>query len=108
MYNILLWTGPEYDLRDYKDYWLVPNEKQNWHYTDWYDNPYFEAYEKIKSINNFTTNGSLSFKYEILPWLKLQLRAGGVAYANNNVTRSSVGTISKGRGGWEDWFYHEL
>ena len=70
--------------------------------TDWYDNPYFEAYEKIKSINNFTTNGSLSFKYEILPWLKLQLRAGGVAYANNNVTRSSVGTISKGRGGWED------
>ena len=29
MYNILLWTGPEYDLRDYKDYWLVPNEKQN-------------------------------------------------------------------------------
>ena len=39
MYNILLWTGPEYDLRDYKDYWLVPNEKQNWHYTDWYDNP---------------------------------------------------------------------
>lgn len=102
MYNILLWTGPEYDLRDYKDYWLVPNEKQNWHYTDWYDNPYFEAYEKIKSINNFTTNGSLSFKYEILPWLKLQLRAGGVAYANNNVTRSSVGTISKGRGGWED------
>lgn len=49
MYNILLWTGPEYDLRDYKDYWLVPNEKQNWHYTDWYDNPYFEDYEKIKS-----------------------------------------------------------
>ena len=76
--------------------------KQNWHYTDWYDNPYFEAYEKIKSINNFTTNGSLSFKYEILPSTKLQLRAGGVAYANNNVTRSSVGTISKGRGGWED------
>lgn len=34
--------------------------------------------------------------------MKLQLRAGGVAYANNNVTRSSVGTISKGRGGWED------
>lgn len=102
MYNILLWTGPEYDLRDYKDYWLIPNEKQNWHYTDWYDNPYFEAYEKIKAINNFTTNGSLSFKYEILPWVKLQLRAGGVAYANNSVNRSSVGTISKDRGGWKD------
>lgn len=42
----------------------------------------------------------LSTRYS-LGW-KLQLRAGGVAYANNNVTRSSVGTISKGRGGWED------
>ena len=102
MYNILMWTGPEYDLREYKDYWLIPNEKQNWHYTDWYDNPYFEAYEKIKAINNFTTNGSLSFKYEILPWLKLQMRTGGVYNSNNMVTRSSVGTISKNRGGWRD------
>lgn len=102
MYNILMWTGPEYDLREYKDYWIIPNEKQNWHYTDWYDNPYFEAYEKVKAINNFTTNGSLSFKYEILPWLKLQMRTGGVYNSNNMVTRSSVGTISKNRGGWRD------
>lgn len=78
---------------------MIPNEKQNWHYTDWYDNPYFEAYEKIKAINNYTTNGSLSFKYEILPWLKLQMRTGGVYSSNNTVTRSSVGTISKNRGG---------
>ncbi len=102
MYNILLWTGPEYRLKDYKDYWLIPNEKQNWHYTDWYDNPYFEAYEKIRAINNFTTNGSLSFKYQVLPWMTLQLRAGGVAYANNTKIRSSVGTISKDRGYWKD------
>ena len=34
--------------------------------------------------------------------MKLQLRAGGVAYANNSVNRSSVGTISKNRGGWKD------
>ena len=102
LYNMLIWGGTEYDIRDFKNYWKVPDQQQNWGFSAWYDNPYFEAYEKIKSINNFTTNGSLSFKYEILPWLKLQLRAGGVAYANNNVTRSSVGTISKGRGGWED------
>ncbi len=102
MYNILLWTGPEYDIRDYKDYWVIPNEKQNWHYSSWYDNPYFSAYEKIRSINNFKTNGSLSFKYEILPWLKLQLRGGGVAYANNTVCRASVGTISINRSYWKD------
>lgn len=102
MYNILIWTGPEYRLKDYKDYWLIPNEKQNWHYTDWYDNPYFEAHEKIRAINNFSVNGSLSFKYQIIPGLRLQLRAGGVAYSNETKRRASVGTISKNRGGWRD------
>lgn len=110
MYNILIWTGPEYRLADFKDYWLIPNEKQNWFYNEWYDNPYFEAHEKVREINNFTTNGSLSFKYEITPWLKLQLRAGGVASSGKTVDRASVGTISKNRGKWKDGklgYYYE-
>jgi TonB-linked SusC/RagA family outer membrane protein len=102
MYNILVWTGPEYRLKDFRDYWKVPNESQNWMYTEWYDNPWFEAYEKLVSINNYATNGSVSFKYQILPWLKLQLRSGGVVYANNKIVRSSMGTISKNRGAWTD------
>ena len=28
MYNLLVWSAPDYDLRDYKDYWLVENEVQ--------------------------------------------------------------------------------
>ena len=36
------------------------------------------------------------------PLAEIAIACGRVAYANNNVTRSSVGTISKGRGGWED------
>lgn len=110
IYNILIWTGPEYDLRDYKDYWIVPNEKQNWHYSNYYDNPYFEAYEKIKTIDKFTINGSLNFTYDILPGFKFQARAGGVSSQENNIIRSSVGTISKNRNGWNDGalgFYEE-
>jgi TonB-linked SusC/RagA family outer membrane protein len=102
MYNILLWTGTEYDLTQYKDYWLVPNESQNWHYSDWYDNPYFEAYEKIRALDNFSINGSLNFNYQILPWLKFQARMGGVSNADRTICRSSVGTISKNRGYWYD------
>lgn len=102
MYNILLWTGTEYDLRQYKDYWLVPNESQNWHYSDWYDNPYFEAYEKLRSIDNFSINGSLNFNYQILPWLKFQARVGGVSNADRTIARASVGTISKNRSYWSD------
>ena len=30
IYNMLVWTGPEYDVTQYKDYWVIPNEKQNW------------------------------------------------------------------------------
>ena len=25
MYNLLIWSSPDYDVRQYKDYWLVPN-----------------------------------------------------------------------------------
>ena len=102
MYNILVWAGTDFDLRDYKDYWLVPNEKQNWYLTDWYDNPYFEAYEKIHSVNSGKINGSLSLKYNILPWMTLQLRAGGVAGFTNEVSRSSMGTCSYNRSYWKD------
>ncbi len=30
MYSLLLFTGADYDVRDYKDYWLVKDEKFEW------------------------------------------------------------------------------
>jgi hypothetical protein len=47
IYQILMWTGPDYDIRQYRDYWVTPHEKQNWLYSAWYDNPYLIAYEKL-------------------------------------------------------------
>ena len=44
LYQLVMWTGTEYDIRDYKDYWVVPNKTQNWMYTNWYDNPYLIAH----------------------------------------------------------------
>ncbi len=102
IYNILVWTGPDYDLRNYRDYWVIPNEKQNWFLTDWYDNPYFEAYEKLRSQELSTVNGSMSFKYNITDWMTLQLRGGGVYTGENVNIRSSVGTCSNNRNYWRD------
>ncbi|MDP2400958.1 MAG: carboxypeptidase-like regulatory domain-containing protein, partial [Actinomycetota bacterium] len=46
MYNLLIWSSPDYDIRDYKDYWLVPNESQNSSYTSINNNPYFDRFER--------------------------------------------------------------
>lgn len=76
IYNLLVWTGPEYDIRDYRDYWATPEEKQNWMRDSWYDNPYLMAYEKINRRDNSKYNGMLNLTYEIKPWLKAIVRGG--------------------------------
>lgn len=50
LYNLLVWSGAEYDIRDYKNYWIKQDEQQNWMDTKWYDNPYFIANEIVRSV----------------------------------------------------------
>ncbi|MCW3467725.1 SusC/RagA family TonB-linked outer membrane protein [Chitinophaga nivalis] len=91
IYNLLMWTGPEYDIRDYRDYWLVPHEKQNWNYNAWYDNPYLMAYEKLNGIDQNMLNASLSASYKIFKGAKLMLRSGLDYYNNNETKRNPIG-----------------
>ncbi len=51
MYSMLVWSAPDYDVRDYQDYWLVPNESQNNSYTNSANNPYFDRYQRTHSVN---------------------------------------------------------
>ncbi|MDR3269679.1 MAG: SusC/RagA family TonB-linked outer membrane protein [Tannerella sp.] len=90
IYNLLVWTGPEYDVRDYRDYWIIPNEKQNFHYNAWYDNPYLMAYEKLNTQNYNRMNAMLSINYQILPWMKAILRSGGDLHADLNQKRAPL------------------
>lgn len=78
IYNLVVWSGCEYDIRDYKNYWQNGKEEeaQNWMENNWYDNPYFLANEVRHSDDYDVTNGSLSMKYDILPWLNMTLRSG--------------------------------
>ncbi|GGW48542.1 SusC/RagA family TonB-linked outer membrane protein [Arenibacter certesii] len=88
MYQILLWTGPEYDLSKYRDYWIRPNIEQNWHYKAWYDNPYFIAYEKLRGEETNMVNVNLTPELKLFDGAKLTGRIGYDFYSNEYTRRN--------------------
>jgi TonB-linked SusC/RagA family outer membrane protein len=100
LYQMVMWTGTEYDIRDYKDYWVTPNKTQNWMYTNWYDNPYLIAYEKLDAVQNNTMNASVTANYKFTPDLNLMLRLGYDNYNNKETRRNPTANIYSTRGGW--------
>ncbi|GEP97452.1 SusC/RagA family TonB-linked outer membrane protein [Chitinophaga cymbidii] len=100
IYQLTMWTGPEYDIRQYRDYWKVPYQTQNWMYTNWYDNPYLIAYEKLNGIQQSTINASLTANYKFTPELSLLLRIGYDVYDNKETFSNPTANIYSTRGGW--------
>lgn len=98
-YNMLIWTGTEYDIRDYRNYWAVKDQKQNWMYSAWYDNPYYLVYERIDEYDKNLFSGSGTITYDFTKDLKLMLRSGYDNYNNNEEQRKSIGDSGE-RLGW--------
>jgi TonB-linked SusC/RagA family outer membrane protein len=96
MYNMLVWAAPDYDIRDYEDYWLIPDEVQNSSYTSTNNNPYFDRYERLHSVNKDVFNVSLDMSYDILSWLKATLRSGYDVYSDRQEVRISKGSFQGG------------
>jgi TonB-linked SusC/RagA family outer membrane protein len=94
IYQIMMWTGPDYDIRQYKDYWVTPNVKQNWLYNAWYDNPYLIANEKLRSTEQNKLNASLTMNYSFTKDLKLMFRNGYDYYKNEDGIRNPAGIYS--------------
>lgn len=109
MYSLLIWGSPDWDIRDYKDYWLIPNEIQNNSYTAGNNNPYFDRYERLHSLNKDIFNGSFELKYEPTKWLNTLVRLGYDTYSNRQDVRISKGSFQGGgnstiiSGGTEVW-----
>ncbi|MDR6784281.1 TonB-linked SusC/RagA family outer membrane protein [Pedobacter africanus] len=101
LYQIIMWTGTEYDIRDYKDYWTIPNKTQNWMYTNWYDNPYLIAYEKLSGSIENTMNTTFSATYNFSKDLNLLARMGYDNYNNETTMRNPTSNIYSNRGGWD-------
>ncbi|MDM1295383.1 SusC/RagA family TonB-linked outer membrane protein [Sphingobacterium sp. N143] len=102
IYNILVWTGPEYNLRDYKDYWLVKDQSQNWMYKGWYDNPYLIANEKITPELINKVNAAVTLNYKVNDWAKFMLRSGYDYYGKTRTQQNPIGIYGT-RGGFEDF-----
>lgn len=99
IYNILVWTGPEYDLSQYKDYWITKDQQQNWHYRAWYDNPYLSAYEKISAELINKLNAAVTLNYKVNDWAKFMVRSGYDYYGNTREQTNPMGIYGT-RGGY--------
>ena len=96
LYNLLIWTGSEYDIRDYRNYWVAgkENEQQNWMDKNYYDNPYFIANAYLHGDNYDVTNGFMSMKYDILPWLNVTLRSGFDYYSDKEEWKYAKSSVN--------------
>lgn len=102
LYNLVVWTGTEIDIRDYKNYWVKENEDQNWMDKTWYDNPYYTAHEIIQSKDRDVTNAYFNTSYDFTPWLKAGLRSGLDTYSEREEWHSPKGAS----GGWDKNGYY--
>lgn len=93
MYGLLIWGSPDWDIRQYKDYWIVPNEVQNNSYTAGNNNPYFDRYERIRPYKKDIFNGQVTINYDFLNWLKATVRTGYDTYSNKQEIRVSKGSF---------------
>ncbi len=96
MYNMLVWAAPDYDVRLFKDYWLVPNEVQNNSYTATNNNPYFDRFERTHAINRDVFNGTISMSYDLTDWLKATIRSGFDTYSDRQDITISKGSLQGG------------
>lgn len=95
LYNLLVWSGSEYDIRDYQDYWKVKDEKSNWwDRGNWYDNPYYIANEVTSGSDYDVVNAFINASYDFTPWLKLSLRSGADMYTQKSERKAPVGSVS--------------
>lgn len=106
MYSLLIWTGADYDIRDYKDnIWVVPGEVQNNSYDrtrSTLDNAYFLQYGRTNSVDKDIVNASFSMTYNIEPWLKAIVRSGLNFRSTRQHTRVSQGALA---GTGEDYWW---
>lgn len=103
LYNLLLWTGSDVDVRDLKNYWVAGKEGvQQRHYNNsYYNNPYFQAYEYMRGFDKNNAFGNYALEYEFMDGISFR-STGGFNYYGLNRTykepKSYIGYGEKSRG----------
>lgn len=82
LYNLVLWTGADVDIRQLRNYWEPGKEgfQQRNYNLSYYNNPYFQAYEYLRPYYKDNVFGNVSAEYKIIKDLSLKARVGMNAY----------------------------
>ncbi|HYC83728.1 MAG TPA: SusC/RagA family TonB-linked outer membrane protein, partial [Chryseosolibacter sp.] len=83
LYNLILWTGPDVDVRDLRNYWTKGKEGvQQRHFNNsWYNNPFFTANEYLRGYYKDNVFGQVKFDYSITKDVQATMRTGINQYA---------------------------
>ncbi|MDD2305804.1 MAG: SusC/RagA family TonB-linked outer membrane protein [Prolixibacteraceae bacterium] len=95
MYSLLIWSGADYNILDYKNnYWLKKNEVQNFTYRWGSNNPYFDRYERTNEVSRDIFNADISMSYQLTKWIKANVRSGLDFYIDRGDQRVSWGSYT--------------
>jgi TonB-linked SusC/RagA family outer membrane protein len=95
MYSLLIWSGSDYNILDYKNnYWLKKDEVQNFTYRWGSNNPYFDRYERTNEVSRNIFNADVTMSYQVTDWLKATVRSGLDFYIDRGDQRVSWGSYT--------------
>lgn len=103
LYNLILWTGVDVDIRDLKNYWREGKEGiQQRHFNiSYYNNPYFQALEYLRGYDKDNFYGNINLSYKFLSDFTISARSGinvwGL-YRTFKEPKSYIGYGKKSRG----------
>ncbi|WP_128331468.1 SusC/RagA family TonB-linked outer membrane protein [Apibacter sp. HY039] len=99
LYNLVLWTGADVDVRDLRNYWVAGKEGfQQRHYNiSYYNNPYFQAYEYLRPYYKDNVMGNVNLEYQIIPKLSAKGRVGTNIYSLNREYKEPKSYVGYGQ-----------
>ena len=115
VYAMMIWGAANYDVRELKDYWQPGKEgtqQKNVEYYQ-YSNPYFIAYEQLRSYYKDDIYGYAKLKYNITDELDIHLRTNVSTNYLNRQNRYPISTSQYNgdgnyfqKGGYNEYFDH--
>lgn len=78
LYNLILWIGPDVDIRDLENYWMPGQEglQQRNYNLSWYNNPHFIANELLNGYKKNNSFGQATFDYKVNENFSIKFRNG--------------------------------
>lgn len=114
IYNMLIWGGADYDVRDLRNYWQVGKQgiqQKSFEYAR-YNNPYFMAYEWLRGAQTNDFTGQVTLKHKITNSFDASIRTNAALENEfeNEKFPYSMATYGreKAQGDYKEWYNYKL